>query len=108
MGFVFFLLLVAERDSRYVEDKSDQIQVLRATLVTFSLPNSNALKCKSVQYPLLVKQMESSCDRVCVCCKNVPKLGRGSLKGVPCQEPNQHVPYRNGFQRDVRPPQGVI
>lgn len=27
LGFVVFLLLVAEQDSRYVEDKSDQIQV---------------------------------------------------------------------------------
>lgn len=27
VGFVVFILLVAEQDSRYVEDKSDQIQV---------------------------------------------------------------------------------
>jgi len=30
LGFVVFILLVAEQDSRYVEDKSDQIQVVRA------------------------------------------------------------------------------
>ena len=29
LGFVVFILLVAEQDSRYVEDKSDQIQVTR-------------------------------------------------------------------------------
>ena len=27
LGFVFFILLVAEKDSRYVEDKSDHLQV---------------------------------------------------------------------------------
>ncbi len=30
LGFVVFILLVAEQDSRYVEDKSDQIQVTGA------------------------------------------------------------------------------
>ena len=44
MGFVVLLLLVAEQDSRYVEDKSDQIQVLQQLIVCTAVESSAYLR----------------------------------------------------------------